>query len=354
MSQYIAVLDIHKFIFAVIVVLSHGHHLFTDGSYPFIGGGIAVDFFFLVSGSMLAKSVNNNQNDANVGKSTFHYIKRRITRVMPNFLIAWIIGFLLSSLSVNSLKTWISNLLSSVGELLMIDQTGFLNVRYNDVTWYISAMLLSSLLIYPLAVKNKDLFFYVISPLIFLFLFGYTYQNWDSICRLDWNGYCYNTIIRGLMEMTGGCICYKIGSYLSQFDFTVLGKILLGCCSWFPIILVIPYIFFKRAEVYSWYILLMFMVSLVGSISNKGTEAFTFSTEICKKLGDFSFSLYLGHGPWRWFLKDRLPVLWNNMTRYSVYLVISVISALFIMYISNFIKQRWHSDRVRIRRFVIK
>ena len=57
-------IDTLKFIFAVILVLFHSSLLLTDnmeGSVTFANGAIAVEFYFIVSGFLMAQSNFNSK-----------------------------------------------------------------------------------------------------------------------------------------------------------------------------------------------------------------------------------------------------------------------------------------------------
>ena len=50
--------------------------------------------------------------------------------------------------------------------------SGMAGYRVNTVTWYISAMILAMLILYPLLIKYKDTFFFIIAPCLSIFLLG--------------------------------------------------------------------------------------------------------------------------------------------------------------------------------------
>lgn len=353
MREYNCIIAAQRLLFAFVIVLFHGHH-FTDSSYYlFMGGAIAVDFFFLLSGAMLGRTIDNTLNSTDIGTETLLFMKHRITRLVPEFYVAWLIGGGLDAINYKSVIEFMKRLITSAGEFLLIDQSGFLNVRFNDTTWYISALLIVSFIIYPIAIKDKNRFFFIISPLGFILLFGYTYQNWESITVLNWNGLCYNTLIRGAMGIFAGCICYRIARYLMKFKFKTWVRIFISMLSWFPIIAVLSYALFHNMTVWSWYIFLMFMVSLIATLTNQGIEKTLISEKASRWCNEFAYTIYLGHGPWRWFLKSRLPETWGYYRKILFYILISAVTALVIMYTSKVMKKIWSSRKKIIGRWFI-
>ena len=85
-------LDILKFLFAVEVVFYHGDF----GENHFRSGYLATDFFFIVTGILFARTAMRYQvPDAEIGKDTASFMKRKILNLMPNYYVAWVICFVI-------------------------------------------------------------------------------------------------------------------------------------------------------------------------------------------------------------------------------------------------------------------
>ena len=94
-------IELLRFIFAFIVVMTHTHGLRpTTKNYPFVGGYIAVEFFLILSGYYIMKSVMEKDWDLkSPGKSSliFTYQKFRplyfyiVASVMIQYFIVGII-----------------------------------------------------------------------------------------------------------------------------------------------------------------------------------------------------------------------------------------------------------------------
>src|SRR4051812_35296360 len=89
--------DFLRFCFAVLVILSHSYPLtgntaaepigrITGGTVVF--GSVAVEAFFVISGFLIAHSWLHS---ASAGQ----YLKKRILRIYPGYLVAMLISFLL-------------------------------------------------------------------------------------------------------------------------------------------------------------------------------------------------------------------------------------------------------------------
>ena len=118
-----------------------------------------VEFFFVVSGLFMAASTLKPDSNLSLGKDTFYFIKRKISGLMPNIYVAWVIAFVVEHIGEFHLITILIHLVQSFLELLLITETGLRLFLANSVSWYLSAMLLGMLILYPLMKKYKDTFF---------------------------------------------------------------------------------------------------------------------------------------------------------------------------------------------------
>lgn len=139
----------------------------------YLGGQIGVEFFFLVSGCMMMASGLRTSYTEGMGKGTFSFIKHKISRLLPHYYLAWLLSFIVMHIGVDSIKAVLSDGVNSIWELLFLTQTGLSGYRANDVTWYISAMLIVMCLIYPFVYKYREEFPYFAIPVFFLMM-GYT------------------------------------------------------------------------------------------------------------------------------------------------------------------------------------
>ncbi|MBR5278787.1 MAG: hypothetical protein IKU23_05945, partial [Clostridia bacterium] len=81
-------IDLLKFAFTVMVMLYHT-------GYCFKGGYIAVDFFFIVSGFLMAKSMKISVNNGvAAGTDTVNFILRKAKGIFPFYISAWLITFI--------------------------------------------------------------------------------------------------------------------------------------------------------------------------------------------------------------------------------------------------------------------
>lgn len=349
-------IDFWKFIFSVLILLYHSRSFAQAKESLFIGGAIGVEFFFIVSGVFLASSEESSkETQTSLGQDTFQFMKKKILSFMPDIYIAWGIAFVVEHLNKFSFHDIIRDGITSIWELLFLTEAGFTGYISNRVTWYISAMLLAMLFIFPLMRKYGETFYYIIAPLTLIFLMGITCHIWNSYREPHaWLGYTYKSIIRAVMGLVMGCLCYKFGKKLRQMDYTHLGKILFTLFEWLGYGIVIIWSFNHGGSKADWILALILAMSVIISYTQVSLTDYFFSKYIVfNKLGKFSFYIYLGHRCWSLEIKQFFPEL-NYYQRLPIYIGISIITALFIMFVSIRLKKWWLKSRYKCKNLIIK
>lgn len=170
--------DILKFIFALIIVLYHSKNLVdVPGTSIFVSGVISVDFFFLTSGYFFANSIVKKPylEGVSLGRDTKDFMIHKICGFLPNMYIAWLIAFAVGQYFRQPYSgSRLLDFMEGIWEVSFMEMTGIGEGGFivNNVTWYVSAMLLAMFILYPIARKNKENFFYIIAPMISIILFG--------------------------------------------------------------------------------------------------------------------------------------------------------------------------------------
>ena len=95
-------IDFLRCLFAVIIMLHHSRYVLGYDNSIFIGGSMAVEFFFMVSGYLMMNTVpkrcaadRKNGTKPEIGSETWQFLRHKIRAFLPEFLIAWCIGFVL-------------------------------------------------------------------------------------------------------------------------------------------------------------------------------------------------------------------------------------------------------------------
>ena len=263
---------------------------------------------------------------------------------MPNFVIAQIIAFIVYHVNAAdvTIKMLCVDAITSLPELLLIKNCGVRSYSFNGVTWYLSAMILGMVLLYPLVRKYKDTFFYIIAPLGFLGLMGYMFQTYGSLSNLEhWNGFMLNGTMRAIADMLGGCICYTIATHLKKFEFAPVLRVFFTFMEWGCYIVSIVFVYDHHPSQYDYFIFLLFMIGVTITYSQISYDERIFKHRIFGWLGTYSLSLYLGHSYWRAYNDNIFPAYWDFNDKLTAFLILAFTTGLFIMYTSIGLRKLW-------------
>lgn len=332
-------IDLWKFVFSVVIVTFHTFLFFGDFTpSPFRGGNIAVEFFFLVSGFLMAQSASKiKESNLSVGKHTGIFLSRKIKGLFPELLIAWIIGFIVEHLKSSDLSVarLVKDFLTGMWELFFLNMSGLIDFRANTVTWYISAMLLSMLILFPLLIKYKDTFIYVIAPCISIFLMGYLCKEFSSLASPGkWTGFMLRGMIRAFAEIALGCILWAVCQKIKQYSYTTFMRSIISIVELSGYAFTLLWMWDHKTSRMDFALLVVFSISITLTFSHTGIIADIFDNKFCYTLGKLSFPLYIGHIYWLHTLSVLLKnySLKEQLLIYGCLLGISLSLIIFISY----------------------
>ena len=208
--------DLWRVVFTFVIMLFH----LVNGSpfydkYPMIKYHwyIAVEFFFILSGYLLMQHVEKCKEE-----STFDYLKDRIWRLYPEYLLAFLIMASIRSYQsgLNIFKIIIPNWLEAV----MLQSIGTNIFPYvNNPAWYVSALLICSCLIYYMLSKHRELYLNLIGTGLIIVIFSYLYRKYERLEMFyHTEGVLGNTaLLRAIMGITIGVYVFCTSKVLGQW-----------------------------------------------------------------------------------------------------------------------------------------
>lgn len=214
-------LDVLRFVFALEIVLHH----FETGTFPF--GAIGVEFFFILSGLLMARHAEKWSSSANgggralalVADETWVFLKGKFRTFYKYYLFAFVFNVIVRSIIVNhtAVETVIMRLLKSIPTITLsfMAFTGRDASFYVYTTWYLSAMLIAMFILYPFLLRNYRFAVKIIFPILTIFLLGYGYVTYTNnyIASIDtWIGWIYSGILRAVSEIALGATLYYVST----------------------------------------------------------------------------------------------------------------------------------------------
>lgn len=348
-KQHNVTIDFLRFLFSVIVVLHHSRYVLGDDNCYFLGGSLAVEFFFFVSGYLLLVGADkagreNSAGTNGIGSETLHFILHKIRSFLPEFLIAWWIGFvLIGVVRQYGVLDYLKAFGNDFWELTLVKMSGLFTHGIDGAMWYLSAMLLGMALLYPLLRTKRDLMTHLVCPLLALFLYGYLCQaEGHPRDPIVWLGLCYKGLVRAVAGLcTGVVICMAVHRLkkLASAGLTKLGNALAIGIQLLCLILTIRYMAEQEPSEYDYFYMFLLMLLVLISFSGFGLESVLGNSQrlhlLSAFLGKYSLSLYLGHLYFAQHVNELLPEeLYSGKIRMTVYLAAAFANGLLVMGLS--------------------
>ncbi len=293
-----------KFVFAIFVLF---HHITTwmhakEKTILFNGGSIGVEFFFIVSGFLLAKKVfseERKKDNRPLWKSTYEFMIKKIKGIYPYLVFSYVIFLLLA---VTICDTSLLNLVKSLMDFMPIHQAGFQTTGMVEGLWYVSSMLLGMLLLYPLLKKYKKNFSRLVAPMIAIFLGGFLIHTLNASSTTlrnysFWIGFMYAGLARGFFEMCIGITVYEIVDAHADWHFTKFGSILLLLVQWicFGVVIAANTVFKSGTRNFDWLAILLLAIGIAIGFSGKIWHFEKWNNRFFYFLEKLSLPLYLNN-----------------------------------------------------------
>ena len=395
-KQHNVTIDFLRFLFSVIVVLHHSRYVLGDDNCYFLGGSLAVEFFFFVSGYLLLVGADKagRKNGAGylfsggvdmagrteaagletkgigagttgiggeangigsettgicgemtgIGSETLHFILHKIRSFLPEFLIAWWIGFvLIGVVRQYGVLDYLKAFGNDFWELTLVKMSGLFTHGIDGAMWYLSAMLLGMAILYPLLRTKRDLMAHLVCPLLALFLYGYLCQaEGHPRDPIVWLGLCYKGLVRAVAGLcTGVVICMAVRRLkrFSPSGLTKTGNALAIGAQLLCLLLTIRYMAEQEPSEYDYFYMFLLMLLVLLSFAGFGLESVLGNSQrlhlLSAFLGKYSLSLYLGHLYFAQHVNELLPEeLYSGKIRMTVYLAAAFANGLLVMGLS--------------------
>ncbi len=340
-----------RFIFCICVVLFHaGADVFgkdrSIGAYfTFFGHGrTGVEFFFLLSGFLAAKSAYNLKNNSSLGENTFNFILKKMKTIFPYHIFAIALTVILLMRYSNN---FIADLAKRLPSIFFLQRTGISGVDFISVEWYICSMLLALAIIYPMLLKNFDLTAKVIAPVLSSLLIGYLAKTYGAMPPSnEFVTFTYSCNIRGFAIVLLGCFCFVIAQKIRKYEFSFIQKLFLvfleNLC-WIVSVFYLVSGLNRKCEAYVIYILALGITLVFCRDFSRGL----YNNKIVFYLGKLSLPIYICQNIGRDIIKNELDFLSRPLK-----IMLILLFAVIIGFISNLVCGKIR--RMRLNNYVSK
>ena len=230
-----AFIELLRFVFASTILFFHAcddAHLlqstFQLGGWKFSffnSGYLSVEFFFVVSGFLMAKTAfkrnSSTEGTTNLGTETAGFLYKKTKGVAIYYFLACVLVSIYFLVDGRDL-TFVQVRLPS---LLFIQRTGLVEKEFIGLAWYLSSMLIGMAIIYPLLRKHYDTFVCLYGPLLGLMIIGYLIHTTGHLAGIStWIGITYKCNLRAIAELSLGATCFEVSRRLREKEFNMVSR----------------------------------------------------------------------------------------------------------------------------------
>lgn len=218
-------IDFLKFIFAVIIMMHHSYQF-----YPLLTEGfIGVEFFFMVTGWLLAKKIATIPPHLveNIWDFNMKFVIRKIKAFYLEFFVATLTAlFILRICLFHPPEDLFKIFLFTGDDLLLLQIFGFPVYSTTGVVWFLSAMISALFILVPIILKFRNCFLKFIAPLLIIVLFGYMsykYGHMNAIMKPVFGGFLHIGLLRAIADITAGYCLYFVSVKIKALNLTNIG-----------------------------------------------------------------------------------------------------------------------------------
>ncbi len=297
-------IELLRFVFAMVVMFYHINNQLeiqpVNHVTFFSHGKIAVEFFFAVSGYLMAASAKRKYNTPDIVHETGQFMRKKFWSIFPYHIICFAVAFVLVLRFSHfpSTRHMINTALSSLPNLFLVQNSGMYQRNILTPEWYITAMLWMMLLLYPLLLRFKEKFSQLAAPLICVVLVGYLIHVQGKLggtTRFVFNETVPKIYVRAFAEMCGGIFGYEIVQALKRLKLKLPVRLLLTGVEALCFIVPIAYACCDWSEKYEGYAFYFLLGGVILCFSEVSVFCKLFNNPVVYYLGRLSLPIYYTH-----------------------------------------------------------
>jgi len=328
--------DFLKLYFMIMIVGVHTENFLIQQVY-FFNGAVAVEFFFLVSGYLMAKTALKRNQSINIGVATRDFLIHKYAIIFPYLIVSLTIGL---ALRIHFLDMKLTSLFNIVWEVLCMQMSGYSIFSIIGITWYLSAMLIAMFILFPLLLWKRHIFVNIIAPLIAILFTGWLYVSSGTLgdSPAQWFGYFDKGLIRAIAEISIGVMCFEGSQKLLLIKFTKRGTLLLTSIEIICYGISSFWMLFYPPGDRDFIVLLLLAIGVTITFSEQSNVRKIFTNPKLSICADYSLALFFSHFTWSMILNlnyvDHSP-----KTRMVIYFGVSIVTAGIVLFLVKKLKR---------------
>ena len=361
-TKHNGIIAIWKFLFALLILCFHCAILIDPNPSRslFVKGSIGVEFFFLVSGYLLARKVFEDEakDTRPIYQSTWQYLCHKIKSFYPYLLFAFVIITASDVFLHHNLSPIIH--LEKMAELTLLNQAGLSFPFFSNVSWYLSALVIASAIIYPLLKKYQKTFSSLVAPILGILICCFLIHYNNGHLRGPGNYICfaYEGFFRGFAELLLGITAYELVLRLKKVNFTKIGSIALSVVCFSSLAFVFLFnALYKRAIKVDYISLILLLIGVVVAFSGK-----TFFFEKCNNkifyyLERLSLPLYLNNCIFIYIIDSELikgAFTLSYPLKFVLVILLTILFSALELYLMKYIMRLYDKIKNRCKKIIIE
>ncbi|MGN8773102.1 acyltransferase family protein [Candidatus Weimeria sp. HCP3S3_B5] len=307
-------IELLRFVFCLTIILFHcsrtfgfSHLSLGDFSVPVLRRGYyGVEFFFVVSGFLMGRSIHKRRKNlrlglvkpVELGRTTIRYMLKKYISIFSYhvfpFIALMVLKVVVQDIYDGGAKDVMQYIFNAIPEFFFLQKFGFTNTNVDVIEWYISAMFIAMLLLYPVISKFYYLYTRAIGPLVSLWILGVLQYNFGTFADQDrWIGFGYVCVFRAIAELSLGASAFEFARTLSHRYFQRRDRIIFTVIEIAGFALTIFYSLSSYTSKYETHVLMFMTLSIVLAFSGQTIGREEFSNGFVMWLGKISMPMYL-------------------------------------------------------------
>lgn len=346
-------LEFLRFVFCICILLFHIEKEFFGlssldngvGFGLFTHGAMGVEFFFILSGLFMAKSIDSKRNKdetIDIGEDSWKFLINKYKGFFLYHIIAFVILFIVTIIiNEYSFSKIVITFIDSIPSIFLLQMTGIPCTSLNHIEWYLSAMIISMAIIYPICKKYFNLFIKYIAPICSILILGYLGYTYGYLTGVNvWTGFAFKGLVRGFAEIMLGTFAYylskKLSNYKNNLNKYRLFITIIECLLYISVIL---FMVLTVNEKYEFTALIAIFFGIVISYSDISHSNKLFNNKLCYFLGKFSLPVYLSQ-----LSAISIAVVvfsqYSNGIKISIAIILTFIFSLATMFLGDFMRKK--------------
>lgn len=295
-------IDYLKFIFSIIIFIYHC-------GFSFYNGYIVVEGFFMISGYLMFCSMNKNKEQISLPEASAKFVWNKYKSLFLPLFFSAISGLFIYNILIfpTPFNKAIESLPLLIFEIFPLQCAGFPGLWTTGVSWYISAMLLSMAILYPIYKRNPKFSANTICPILAILIYGLLHFSFGHIeVTNQWIFGILNTgMLRAIAGISAGFFLGSLVQRSENSHCSTPKKIVLSVLELIALVSLISLMFnvsYMRSSFDLVFVVIQFVILWIA-LSNKAWHTPHISNKKTKILSNISLFLFLNHYPWCHYLR---------------------------------------------------